>query len=599
MTRARLILVFVCIAGAVARAQDAGVELRLGTHTLEPGEAVDVQLVCTNTGRPDAPSAVTPDGLKLELTGAAPSVFAQTSIVQGRRAQVTTYTWLMRLTALKEGTYTLGPVTVNAEGRAWQTDPVTVVVRASQITSLPRGDLVMFAEIEVNQTTVYLTQSYAATLTIGMRKVNIEGRTYNLDLLRDVLSVRDSQLSVFAGGQVSKSEQRLRDSAGQTHAYEVFRVSKTIRADAPGEVLVGPVFLRANYPLRLRRGFFGDLEVAESRRETARADAVTVRVKAPPAEGRPPSYTGSIGEYTMAVDARPLRVEQGQPITLTVTISGAPLESAAGPVLTRQPELAGRFDFAGDELVGDVVRGSKVFHRAIFPRQQGAQSVPAIAWSYFDPRRETYVTLTSDPIDIVVDPPLGGGDAHLVENASLRDTGLALTRLAGGIAPNHVDPDLVLVDHSLRVSPVELGTVAGAPVTYLLILLAARHRSRLRRDPAWARRRRARARAERLLRDGAAEGNPGERLQRLARALAGYVCDRFDLPPGVMTPREIGEVLTANGQSKELVGEVRGFLESCDAARYAPAALDDAVLTDAAARTRRWMEQLERPGKGP
>ncbi len=597
MIRISLILAVLCITGGVTRAQDAGVELRLGTHALEPGEAIDVQLVCTNIGRPDAPSTAMPDGLRLELAGTSPSVFAQTSIVQGRRTQVTTYTWPMRLTALKEGTYTLGPVTVSAEGRTWQTDPIEIVVRASQITSLPRGDQVMFAEIEVAPTTVYLTQSYTTTLTIGMRKVNIEGRTYNIDLLRDVLSVRESQLSVFAGGQVSKSEQRLRDSAGQTHAYEIFRVTKSIRADEPGEALVGPVFLRANYPLRLRRGFFGDLEVAESRRETTRADAVTVLVKAPPAEGRPPSYTGSIGEYAMAVDAKPLRVEQGQPITLTVTITGAPLESAAGPDLTRQPELAGRFDYAAEELVGDVVRASKVFHRAIFPRQQGAQSIPPIAWSYFDPRRQNYVTLTSDPIDIVVDPPVGGGDSHLVDNASKRDAGLALTRLAGGIAPNHVNSDLVLVDQSPRIEAVELGTVAGAPVAFLLILLTARHRSRLRRDPAWARRRGARARAERLLRDGAARGDDPEGWQRLARAVTGYVCDRFDLPPGLMTPREIGEVLAANGLSIDLVSEVRGFLESCDAVRYAPGARDSAALTDAAARARQWIEKLEQAVK--
>lgn len=593
MARPWLILTIVCIAGAAARAQDAGVELRLGTYTLEPGEAIDVQLVCTNTGRPDAPTSAMPDGLKLELAGTSPSVFAQTSILQGRRTQVTTYTWPMRLTALKEGTYTLGPLTVSAEGRTWQTDPVEVVVRASQITSLPRGDQVMFAEIEVAPTTVYLTQSYTTTLTIGMRKVNIEGRTYNIDLLRDVLSVRESQLSVFAGGQVSKSEQRIRDSAGHTHAYEVFRVTKSIRADEPGDALVGPVFLRANYPLRLRRGFFGDLEVAESRRETTRADAVTVLVKAPPAEGRPPSYTGSIGEYAMAVDAKPLRVEQGQPITLTVTITGVPLESVAGPDLTQQPELAGRFDFATEELVGDVVRESKVFHRAIFPRQQGAQSIPSIAWSYFDPRRQSYVTLSTDPIDIVVDPPVSGGDSHLVDHASERATGLALTRLAGGIAPNHVNPEVVLVDQAPRFEAAELGAVAGAPVAYLLILLTARHRSRMRRDPAWARRRGARARAERLLRDGAAKSDAAEGWQRLARALTGYVCDRFDLPPGRMTPGEIGEVLAANGLNADLVSEVRGFLESCDAVRYAPGAQDSAALSDATARTRQWIEKLE------
>jgi hypothetical protein len=43
-----------------------------------------------------------------------------------------------------------------------------------------------------------------------------------------------------------------------------------------------------------------------------------------------------------------------------------------------------------------------------------------------------------------------------------------------------------------------------------------------------------------------------------------------------------------------LVSELCSFLETCDAARYAPSALDDLSVADAAARVRAWIKQIER-----
>src|ERR1700675_1035475 len=56
----------------IADAQEAGVELRLESTTLEVGEAVDAQLICTNTGQPEMPQLSVPAGLDLQITNPAP-----------------------------------------------------------------------------------------------------------------------------------------------------------------------------------------------------------------------------------------------------------------------------------------------------------------------------------------------------------------------------------------------------------------------------------------------------------------------------------------------------------------------------------------------
>jgi len=594
--RVRCGIFLVLLGAAAARAQQPGVELVVPTTTLEVGEVVNAQLVCTNTGEPSAPTVQLPPGLDLRLTSDTPSVFQQQSIINGRRTSKVTYTFHLRLVAKQAGSYMVGPLAVQAGGTEYRTQPVTVVVRETPTDTGERGERFMFVSVDVEPRQLYVTEAYTATLTIGIRKVVIDGREYDLDMLRQVLDLGASEISIFAGGQANRSEQWIRDANGQRQKYEVYRVTRQLRAEQSGDLEIGPIFLKANYPTSVRRGFFGRPEVSYVRKETARADAVVVRVLDPPIDTRPEDFTGAIGRYNMDITVKPDRVEQGQPVTLTVTIKGSPIEGVAGPDLAANAELTSRFDFTQDELVGDVVGAAKTFRRALFPRQVGEQSIPPISWSYFDTDRETYVTLTSDPIAIIVDQPsqANAGIVAIDTPHRTRDA-TTLTLVAGGIAPNYVDADLVLFDHTLALVTLWTTTfLAVPPALCLLVTLASRRRRRLRSDPAYARARRAAARARKAVKAALAQPNAVEQLSQLARAMGGYVPDRFNLPQARVTPGECATILRAHQVDESLISSVTDFLDKCDALRYAPSAADSMAPKAAADNVRTWVKQLER-----
>jgi hypothetical protein len=593
-------LVLLAVMGsACAFAQDSpSVELRLGTAVLEVGEAADAQLVCTNTNEPVIQDWETPEGLVLQLLSQRPSVSQQMLITNNRRSQTVTYTYQLRLIALKEGTYVLGPLKVQAGGKVYETEPVPVTVRKMEAAAGNKGDKYIFAELDVQPRGLYVTQSYRATLTIGVRKLEIGGRIYSIGSLEPIMDARGSQTSVFGLDCPRGSETTIPDSNGVRHTYEIFRCTKEARAEDVGDLLIGPIFLKANYPTSLRRGWFGDLEITSTRRETERLDGVTVQVKGPPEEGRPAGYRGAIGRYTMALTAKPTQVELGQPMTLTVAFRGAPLEGLIGPRLEDNAELASRFDFTKDEPVGDWDQGARVFRRAIFPRSQGPQLIPSIRWSYFDPQTERYVTLISEPVAITVDPPTGAaaGTAGTDLNDSTGQGG-GLTVLAGGISPNYVDPTLVLADQSLNLGGMQ-GVVLGAPpLLYLAIMLTSRHRARLRTDVQWARRRRARQRARRQAARALCEPEPLRQVHGLAETITGYLSDFFNLPPGPLTPLEVRHLLESRAVEPSLTQEIERFLYACDEARYAPANIEPAMPRQAAADIRRWIDRLERTAR--
>ncbi len=594
----RIALIFmVWLACAVAtQAQQPDVSLVLPTTTLEVGEVVNAQLICTNTGEPSLPRADTPPGLDVRLTNDTPALFQQQSIINGRRTSKTTYTFHLRLSAKKPGTYTLGPFSVEAGGTTHLSNAVQVSVRAAPSDAGPRGDRMIFAGLEVTPRDLYVTESYTATLPIGIRKVVIHGREYDVDLLRQVLDLGASEISVFAGGQANRSEQWLRDSNGQRHKYEVFRVTRRIRAEQSGQIEIGPIFLKANYPTAIRRGFFGRSEISRHRRETARADAIVVRVLDPPLDTRPPDFTGAIGRYTMAVDVKPNRIEKGQPVTLTITIKGRPVEGVAGPDLSAHAELTSRFDFTTDELVGDVEGGAKRFRRALFPRQAGEQTIPAITWSYFDTARETYVTLTSDPIDIVVDAPSHADEQSVTLDAPNHKTETTtLTVVSGGIMPNYVDPDVVLVDHAMTVpSPLAFAALVLPPFLCLGVTLTAKRRERMRRDIGYARASKAAMSAHRAIKRSLTLPDSADQLAGLAQALGGYISDRFNVGQGHLTADECRGILRERGFDDATIAPITDFLEQCDALRYAPSAAQAVSPREASKELRQWLRKLER-----
>ena len=171
---------------AIAAAQQPGIELQLETRTIELGEAVGAWLVCTGTDRPAAPQTTVPEGLDLKLLSATPSEGSSTRVIDGRMCERTTYTYQMRLVALAEGNFMLGPVSVVAGGNKYETGPISIVVKRSDTPSLSEGDQVIFVEMDVEPRSLYVTQTYTATLTVGIRKVVIGNRTIEMDWPRTI-----------------------------------------------------------------------------------------------------------------------------------------------------------------------------------------------------------------------------------------------------------------------------------------------------------------------------------------------------------------------------------------------------------------------------
>lgn len=132
------------------------------------------------------------------------------------------------------------------------------------------------------------------------------------------------------------------------------------------------------------------------------APEATLDVQALPTAGRPADFGGAVGQFELAAGAEPTKVRAGEPITLSVRLTGeGNFERADWPGIPASPELK---SYPPSSTSGEHDR---TFRQALIPQHAGVTQIPAISWSFFDPEQAKFVTLSSAPIAIQVEPGSG------------------------------------------------------------------------------------------------------------------------------------------------------------------------------------------------
>ena len=125
-----------------------------------------------------------------------------------------------------------------------------------------------------------------------------------------------------------------------------------------------------------------------------------------PAEGKPDSYSGAIGQFNMQVsaDSNSTRVEE--PIMLSLKISGSGnFDRIKGPEM---PKTRGWRNYKPESTFepndSQPLKGMKRFDYVFIPETAGSRKLPEVTFSYFDPNIEKYVELSAPALTVKVAP---------------------------------------------------------------------------------------------------------------------------------------------------------------------------------------------------
>ena len=567
--RRSLLLLALPLLPAPTHAQDIQVRAFLSSPRVGFGGQFVLNVEVSGTQQADA-DPVLPDMEEFgQYLGSGTSSSMQ--IVNGRTSVALTYQY--RFQAIKDGVFEIGAVKVTAGGRTYETDPISLIVSD---TPAPQGGIAdsgdpadgispedLFIETEVSRTTVFENEPVVVEHRIFTR-VTVD--SYRITALPQATGFWTEELEQSGEPQV---ERVIRDGSEYVTAT-VRRVA--LFPTGSGERTLDPLGVEAQVrvPDRRRQSIFGDF--FDRRVPVAVASRpVTIEVQPLPAEGRPGSFTGHVGELDIATTVDRASVAANEAVTYRVDLTGTGnLRALAPPDITFPDEFEVFPPETTDRIApgGGSIQGTRTYEYVLIPRAPGSVTIPPVEVSYFDARSSSYGTARSQPVEITV---TGDATALSTETGAVPS---AVESIREEIRFIHIGtPDF-------RRTGVPLHTTAGFWIVLLLPVAAVvgaaavrRHRDRIEGDVAYARVRRARrmarkrlARAKRL-----ATGDPGDFYAEVAGALQGFLADKLNVAEAGLVREEAGRLARRRGVSDETLARLFACLDDCDLQRFAPA----------------------------
>ena len=583
--RRSLLLLALPLLPAPTHAQDIQVRAFLSSPRVGFGGQFVLNVEVSGTQQTDT-DPVLPDMEEFgQYLGSGTSTSMQ--MVNGRTSVALTYQY--RFQAIKDGVFEIGAVKVTAGGRTYETDPISLIVSD---TPAPRGGIAdsgdpadgispedLFIETEVSRTTVFENEPVVVEHRIFTR-VTVD--SYRITALPQATGFWTEELEQSGEPQV---ERVIRDGSEYVTAT-VRRVA--LFPTGSGERTLDPLGVEAQVrvPDRRRQSIFGDF--FDRRVPVAVASRpVTIEVQPLPAEGRPGSFSGHVGELDIATTVDRAAVAANEAVTFRVDVTGTGnLRSLAPPEITFPDEFEVFPPETTDRIApgGGSIQGTRTYEYVLIPRAPGSVTIPPVEVSYFDARSASYGTARSQPVEITV---TGDATALSTETGAVPS---AVESIREEIRFIHIGtPDF-------RRTGVPLHTTAGFWIVLLLPVAAVvgaatvrRHRDRIEGDVAYARVRRARRMArKRLARaKGLAGGDPRDFYAEVAGALQGFLADKLNVAEAGLVREEVGGLARRRGVSDETLERLFACLDDCDLQRFAPAGTEreppERVLERAAA----------------
>jgi hypothetical protein len=420
--RLALPLAIACLTAfaAPAHAQDAPVAQWSLGRGAQPYAGVPFSLDLVVEGFDEAPAPTPPKldlpGAKATSLGATPNTSTSIQIVNGRRTDTVTVTWVLRYRVVvdKAGPLTVPAVTVKQGKKQASARGGAVNVEAIPETTE------MKVSLELPARPVYVGELLPVKLVWLFRRQPSQNPTFNAPILGlDALAVTvpppdDPRKALpLTGGQKDLALAYTVDTVTDG-GVEYNRLTSTFFATprAVGKLEIPPTTVLAPLPVG-RPDIFG---YAQPRMFRASDAARTLEVRALPETGRPPTFSGAVGEqFSMEVRASRSVVKLGEPVELAIKVkSNQRLDTLSLGRLDGEGRLPkDKFTVPAESPTGELsADGTTKTFKVVAQVTGPATEVPALAFSYFDPAKNAYQTIRSEPIALSVggSSVVGAGD---------------------------------------------------------------------------------------------------------------------------------------------------------------------------------------------
>ena len=526
-----------------------------------------------------------PPAFRNYLVLSGPNQSTSIQIMNGIQSASLSYNYIIQGKGI--GTFSIGTASIEYNGESYKTKPVKITIvkgsskpkRQKQDAGISDEEIAknLFIRAIVDKRKVYLGEQVTVTYKLYTR-LNIAAQ----------MSI--SKLPHYQGFWAEELE----TSSNITFATEVmdgkqYRVGVLKKAAlfptqtgkleiTPFELTV-PIQLRRN---RNRNNFFDDFfndpfGFNQTVEYNATSNKVTINVLSLPTEGKPNSFHGAVGEFSLNADIDKTTAKTNEALTLKVILSGkGNLELLEMPELNLPSGFEKYEPKTSENIIKrNIISGSKTAEYLMIPRVVGIREIPPIEFSYFNPKKKKYVTLRSKSFKLNITQ---GEQLPEVEYAGKEDV-------------QHLGSDIRFIKTSFediykKEESVLFTTffwVGGIfPMLILFIAVGWKKRNdKLAGNVALLRYSKAQKVAKNRLKKAKKlmqENNYKEFYTEVSMALFGYLEDKFHIQKAEFTIERAMDELRKSGVEESLINDVKKVAEDCEFIRFAPGAEKSATM---------------------
>jgi hypothetical protein len=414
-----------------ARARRPELTVQVDTETVGAGDTIRLTLqAMSDEGNPSNPNVGNTPGFT--VLGTSSGTQMQTQWVNGRvtQKQGLTTTWVLR--ADRQGSFTLGPPSIQVGSARYAGNPVRVTVVAPGTAPRRQNPMDPFgtnpfdpfgsgspfgqgSPFDPFRGLLDKTDHGAGQLPPDTDpKLALDAPRGALAFLHAKVdktqAVIGEQVTVEIYVYIEAGER----SAELTDVHEAtaddFVKRSLVDDDAPdkptsranvGGRLYGVKLLRkwALFPLKTGDLTIGPMSLTLSRRHTALAEpdrqseTIAIHVTEPPMNGRPPGYVvGDTGKFALSVSTTPKDIEQGGAVGVTAELSGTGNlpASLTPPVRAGIEWLTPEVHEKMGTVSGDKYGGKRTFSYVVRLHKEGVVDLGDLTLPYYNPDTRSY-----------------------------------------------------------------------------------------------------------------------------------------------------------------------------------------------------------------
>jgi len=510
-----------------------------------------------------------------------PNQSTSVQIINGAVSGSLSYSYYLR--PKKTGKYTIGAASVSFLGNTYSSKPIKIEIvkgtnRPRQKTNNSRNNVSneeiaknIFIRAIVNKRKVYLGEQVTVTYKLYTR-VSIAAQM-SISKLPQYKGFWSEELNT--PNNISFTTEVLNGKR-----YRVGLLKKAaLFPSQTGKLAITPFEL--NIPIRIkgqrRTGnifddFFNDpFDQGQMINYNAKSNAVKITVLPLPDKNVPASFKGAVGDFTMNTSIDKTSLQTNETATIKIYIKGTgnikllniPEIKIPNGIDKYEPKLTEKINRSG------VISGMKNAEYVFIPRTPGRKEIAPIRFSYFNPAKKKYITLSSKKFTLKVSPgkTIVSSTATGISKENIKLLGEDIRFLKTDIN------DLFKKQSILILSP-NFWAMSGLPLILLIGILSwKKKQNKLAGDIRSLRFNKAQKIAKARLKTAKKllhTKNELEFYSEISLALFGYLEDKLHLSKAEFSLERAEQLLKEKGLDQSLINELKDCAEKCEFIRFAP-----------------------------